>query len=79
LKKSKKIAHVRGILLTPNLCNNNEFSIAFDPLGNLSGQGNIGASQRHMVSYGLPKAKIREVYLFCCWSDFKALKYSLRP
>ena len=58
-KKSKKNAHVRGILLTPNLCTNNEFSIAFDTPENLSGQRNIGASQRHMVSYGLPKVKIR--------------------
>ena len=59
LKKSKKNAHVRGILLIPHSCTNNEFSIAFDPLDNLSEQGNIGASQRHMVSYGLPKVKIR--------------------
>ena len=59
LKKSKKNAHVRGILLIPHLCTNNEFSIVFDPLENLSGQGNIGASQTHMVSYGSPKVKIR--------------------
>jgi len=52
--------HVCGILLLPHLCTNNKFSIAFDLLENLSGQGNIGASQRHMVStYGLPKVKIR--------------------
>ena len=52
LKKSKKKAHVRGILLIPHLCTNNEFSIVFDPLENLTGQGNIGVSQRYMVSYG---------------------------
>ena len=57
--KSKKNAHVRAILLIPHLCTNNEFSIAFDPLENLSGQGNIGASQRSTVSDGLPKVKIR--------------------
>ena len=59
LNKSKRNAHVRGILLISHLRTNNEFSIAFDPLENLSEQGNIGASQRHMVSYGLPKVKIR--------------------
>ena len=59
MKKSKKNTLVRGILLIPHLCTNNEFSIVFDPLENLSGQGNIGASQTHMVSYGSPKVKIR--------------------
>ena len=46
-------------LLTPHLGSNNEFLVAFNPLKNLSGQGNIEASQWHMVSYGLPKVKIR--------------------
>ena len=60
MKKSKSNVHVRGILLLPHLCTNNKFSIAFDLLENLSGQGNIGASQRHMASiYGLTNVKIR--------------------
>ena len=59
LKISKKNAHVCRILLIPHLCTNNEFSIAFDPLENLSGHGSIGALQRHMASYSLPKVKIR--------------------
>ena len=59
LKKSKRNAHVRWILSISHLRINNEFSIAFDPLENLSGQGNIGASQWHMVNYGLPKVKLR--------------------
>ena len=45
--------------MMPHLRTNNEFSITFDHLKNLSGQGNIGAPQWHIVSYGLPKVKIR--------------------
>ena len=43
--------------MLPHLCTNNEFSKAFDPLENLSGQGNIGASQKAYGKLWFAKSK----------------------
>ena len=59
LKKPTKNAHVCGKLLTLHLGTNNQLQIAFKPLKSSSGEEKIEASQWHMVSYGLPKVKIR--------------------
>jgi len=46
-------------VIDSSLITNNQFLIAFNSPKNSSGQTKIGALQWKMVSYGLPKVKIR--------------------
>jgi len=51
--------HACQKLLTLHVDTNNQFPMAFNPPKNSSGQEKIRASKWHMLTYGLPKVKIR--------------------
>jgi len=63
LQKLIENVHCCEKLLTLHFDINDLFSIAFKPLENSSRVEKIG--EWNMVNYGLPKVKMRYVYLFC--------------
>jgi len=64
LQKLTKNVHGCGKLLAPQFDTNNQFSLVFNRFEYSSELANISNFQWNMVSYSLPKVKMRYFYFF---------------